>query len=51
MTWRESESFGAEAELAGWRLSEGEIQKLEDIMHDPAKYGLPATLQSKKSLG
>ena len=32
-------------------LSEAEIQKLEDIMHDPAKYGLPATLQSKKSIG
>ena len=25
-------------------LSESEVHKLEDVMHDPAKYGLPARL-------
>lgn len=29
-------------------LSEAEIQKLEDIMHDPAKYGLPARLYNRR---
>jgi len=29
-------------------LSEGEVQKLEDIMRDPAKYGLPARLFNRR---
>ncbi len=29
-------------------LSEGEVQKLEDVMKDPAKYGLPARLFNRK---
>jgi small subunit ribosomal protein S13 len=29
-------------------LSESEIQKLEDIMHDPSKYGLPPRLYNRR---
>jgi small subunit ribosomal protein S13 len=29
-------------------LSETEVQKLEDVMHDPAKYGLPSRLFNKR---
>ena len=29
-------------------LSEAEIQKLEDVMHDPAKYGLPSRLYNRR---
>jgi len=29
-------------------LSEAEIQKLEDVMHDPTKYGLPARLYNRR---
>jgi small subunit ribosomal protein S13 len=29
-------------------LSEGEVQKLEDVMRDPAKYGLPSRLYNRR---
>ncbi len=29
-------------------LSETDVQKLEDVMHDPAKYGLPSRLFNKR---
>ncbi len=29
-------------------LSEGEVQKLEDVMRDPAKYGLPPRLYNRR---
>lgn len=29
-------------------LSESEVQKLEDVMHDPAKYGLPPRLFNRR---
>ena len=29
-------------------LSEAEVQKLEDVMHDPAKYGLPSRLYNRR---
>jgi small subunit ribosomal protein S13 len=29
-------------------LSEGEVEKLEDVMRDPAKYGLPARLFNRR---
>lgn len=29
-------------------LSEGEVQRLEDVMRDPAKYGLPARLYNRR---
>jgi small subunit ribosomal protein S13 len=29
-------------------LSEGEVQKLEDVMKDPAKYGLPSRLFNRR---
>lgn len=29
-------------------LSEGEVQKLEDVMKDPAKYGLPSRLYNRR---
>ena len=29
-------------------LSESEVQKLEDVMHDPAKYGLPPRLYNRR---
>lgn len=35
-------------ELRMGDLSEGEVQKLEDVMKDPAKYGLPARLFNRK---
>jgi len=36
------------ANLRIGELSEAEVQKLEDVMHDPAKYGLPARLFNKR---
>lgn len=30
------------------QLSEAEIKKLEDVMHDPAKYGLPPRLYNRR---
>ena len=35
-------------ELRMGDLSEGEVQKLEDVMRDPAKYGLPPRLFNKR---
>ena len=29
-------------------LSEGEVEKLEDVMRDPAKYGLPSRLYNRR---
>jgi small subunit ribosomal protein S13 len=35
-------------ELRMGDLSEAEVQKLEDVMKDPAKYGLPARLYNRR---
>jgi len=35
-------------EMRMGELSEGEVQKLEDVMKDPAKYGLPARLYNRR---
>lgn len=35
-------------ELRMGDLSEGEVQKLEDVMREPAKYGLPSRLYNRR---
>jgi len=35
-------------ELRMGELSEGDVQKLEDVMRDPAKYGLPARIFNRR---